>query len=645
MNISFKNILIIGASVIFPFLKGNAQLSEGGLPASFRYKEHFTTKRTDTYRTFTSPFTIEQLKAADLADQEEGAPVRIATLLPALLSPKNSGEWITLPGGELIWRLHIECKGARAIMLYYSSFSIPENGKLYLYNPSRTQVLGAFTHRTNPSTTYFATDFVEGDHIILEYESPMPSGDPEIPDIQIEEIGFGYHDMLTRKEEAVQVSGSCNVNINCEEGALWQTEKKGICKLQMRIGTGTYLCSGSLINNTANDLTPYILTATHCLNNGRKTATDEELAQWLFIFNYEKSDCSNTSPEKSTFSVTGCKNIAAIPLEEGSDGLLLLLTQPPLTEEIYYNGWDRRNAPANAGVCIHHPKGDVKKISTFTSGATHFTWQTSSETGARNAHWNATFSATPNGYGVTEGGSSGSPLFNENKLIVGTLTGGDSDCSYPAGHNVFGKLYYHWDQYNVASNRRMDIYLDPLRTGTTTLQGRYFSENILAPLHLIAVTSPRQADLQWEKPAYYETPLQYNIYRNNIKIGSTETCSYSDSPNEGQNIYYVTALYRGNRESTASLPVSVSGTKISFTDRDYQVYPNPVSRGEHFYIRKPDIENGPITVSVTDNAGKLILQQELKEKVTAIPMNNAGSYIIQIKNNRKQTYEFKIMVR
>lgn len=623
-----------------------AQLSEGGTPASFNYPETLRSGSPESVQIFSSPFSIRQLREADIEEEEEGAPIRIATLLPADLSPDNSGEWLTLPGGEKIWRLRIKVPEATALTLYYRSFSIPPGGKLFIYNSAKTQILGAYTYQTNPSTAYFATEFVAGEETILEYEAPEKSGVPVTPDIQIEEIGYGYRDFLVPQLTSVQASGSCNVNVNCEEGNLWESEKKGICKLQMRIGTGTYLCSGSLINNTAGDLKPYILTAAHCLNNGKKTATDQELAQWIFIFNYEKSGCSNSSDAKEHFSVTGCKNIAAIPLNQGSDGLLLLLTQSfSSPEKIYYNGWDRRNTPASSGVGIHHPGGDVKKISTFTSPAVHFTWITSSESGAPNAHWDVLFSATPNGYGITEGGSSGSPLFNQQNLIVGTLTGGNSDCTYPGGHNVYGKLYSHWDQYAVASTRRMDIYLDPLQTGATTWPGCYFSEKILAPLHLIAVPSAEKADLQWEKPAYYETPVQYRIYRNDIKIGTTEECAYSDFPEKGQNTYYITAVYTGGRESVPSLPVSVSGIRTAAVAQKYQCYPNPVDAGKYVYIKAPGSLPEPVRISVTDPSGKLILQQQSKERLTPLLLTAAGTYIIRLENSAMKSQEFKIIVR
>ena len=151
--------------------------------------------------------------------------------------------------------------------------------------------------------------------------------------------------------------------------------------------------------------------------------------------------------------MVGCTRKASTPVENGSDGLLLLLNDEiPDDYNVFFNGWDRSNMLSLSGVGIHHPSGDYMKISTYGNYPTEsITWRNSDvgKTGATNAHWNATFDATLNGHGVTEGGSSGSPLFNSKGLIIGTLSGGSSSCELPEGLNLYGKLYYHWNKYSA----------------------------------------------------------------------------------------------------------------------------------------------------------------------------------------------------
>ncbi|MDO4756760.1 MAG: protease, partial [Parabacteroides sp.] len=218
---------------------------------------------------------------------------------------------------------------------------------------------------------------------------------------------------------------------------------------------------------------------------------------------------------------------------------------------VYYNGWDRSDKAATFGVGIHHPSGDYMKISTFKKTATSHTWSSDNNVfGAIKAHWNVTFSATANGHGVTEGGSSGSPLFNQNKLIVGTLSGGNSTCKYPEGTNYYGKLYYHWDKYSKSDTARMDIYLDPIKSGVTQLAGRYASAPKAAPTNLNLTYKNQEVQLTWKAPDSEEKPVKYAVYRNNTFMDYSTTTSYSDQkPETGSQLYGVSAIYADEKES------------------------------------------------------------------------------------------------
>ena len=331
-------------------------------------------------------------------------------------------------------------------MLSFRDFYIPENGKLFIYSSDKTHLIGAFTHHTNPPTKEYATEFLAGDKIILEYEAGISEN--EHPRIAIDAVGYGYnhlHVSRTMADTGPGTSGSCMVNINCEEGEAWQTEKNGVCQMTLPIGNYIYICSGALVNNTAEDLKPYILSAFHCIDLDIPV-TEKNLNKYTFYFHFEHTGCENNSSIASYRTITGCKKIAGIPLDGGSDGLLLLLNQTiPEHYNAYYNGWDRSNTAAQSGVGIHHPSGDYMKISTFNKVARTSTWYgIDNIKGAPNAHWNVVFEQTANGHAVTEGGSSGSPLFNQNKQIVGTLSGGSSSCEKPNGANTYGKLYRNY---------------------------------------------------------------------------------------------------------------------------------------------------------------------------------------------------------
>ena len=547
-------LFLLVTGIVLPG-SAHAQISEGGTPTSFKYQN---TLKSDL-PTVQIPinFSVEDLKTVDRWQVSQGAPLKVGVLLPTDLTIDNAGSWNTLPDGKRVWRLQVQAKDAIALMLSFRDFYIPENGKLFIYSSDKTHLIGAFTHHTNPPTKEYATEFLAGDKIILEYEAGISEN--EHPRIAIDAVGYGYnhlHVSRTMADTGPGTSGSCMVNINCEEGEAWQTEKNGVCQMTLPIGNYIYICSGALVNNTAEDLKPYILSAFHCIDLDIPV-TEKNLNKYTFYFHFEHTGCENNSSIASYRTITGCKKIAGIPLDGGSDGLLLLLNQTiPEHYNAYYNGWDRSNTAAQSGVGIHHPSGDYMKISTFNKVARTSTWYgIDNIKGAPNAHWNVVFEQTANGHAVTEGGSSGSPLFNQNKQIVGTLSGGSSSCEKPNGANTYGKLYYHWDQYpNKDNTSRMDIYLDPNHTGKTQLAGRYATAPKAMSTDLTSVYQNGEVLLKWKAPvSASEKPEQYNVYRNNILIGRTFSTSYIDKePETGIQSYSVSASYTDNKESAVA---------------------------------------------------------------------------------------------
>ncbi len=146
------------------------------------------------------------------------------------------------------------------------------------------------------------------------------------------------------------------------------------------------------------------------------------------------------------------------------------MLNPPVN--MYFSGWDRTTTPPQGGAGIHHPAGDVKKIATHAvvprNGSTVRT------NGPQANFWQIQWSATANGFSVTEGGSSGSPLFTNAGLIIGQLFGGDTiNCYDPANDpGVYGKLSVSWNS-STDSRRRLSNWLDPTGTNAQSLAGRY----------------------------------------------------------------------------------------------------------------------------------------------------------------------------
>ncbi|MFH1320024.1 MAG: PKD domain-containing protein [Bacteroidota bacterium] len=482
-----SNVSAIVLAVVFFFgliLNSNAQPSKGGIPPSFSKEEAKAISKKPlhlkgiikNYQSIPDNYQVVSLQQpnitkANLGDGRDGGPLQVGISVPVNLSIDNSGTWTDLPDGSRIWRLKLECKDALALGVYYDNFWLPVGGKLFLYNEYKTQVIGAFTYLNNPVSGLFATELIQGETVTLEYyEPPKPLGKAII---SISGISYTYRDVgfLEKYNSYIpkdfgDSDAACEVNINCSpEGDTWQDEKKGVARIFLRIGVSYYWCSGSLVNNVREDLTPYFLSAFHC-GDGASAA---DFNVWIFYFNYEAPGCPNPGSEPSSNTITGCTLRSEGDQSGGTDFLLVELNVFPSFTP-YYNGWDNTNSASPSGVSIHHPAGDIQKISTYTGSLFTSTWTG----GMANGWWGVPgWTATANGQGVSEGGSSGSPIFNNNSRIVGTLTGGGSTCASPGSSDYYGKFYCHWDLNGGTAADQLKPWLDPDNAGVNTLNGTY----------------------------------------------------------------------------------------------------------------------------------------------------------------------------
>jgi PKD repeat protein len=405
---------------------------------------------------------------------KEGISYKIGVTIPVSLNIFNSGTWTKFPDGTRVWRLQITSPEAKALSVYYSAFYLPEGSRLFIYNAAKTHVTQSYGFENNPASGLFATPVTVGNSTILEYFEP--AGVKGTPIIDIDKVGFicrAEHTFGPRNASDNGASdASCEVNVNCSEGANFQNQKRAVVKLYITEAGQLGICSGSILNNTNQDCTQYLLTAQHC--GGAINASD--LAQMIVYFNFESSNCSNvTNSVANTLdnqTLTGVTRVASsgtITDVQKSDFLLLKITPAiPASYNVYYLGWNKASTAPSSGVGIHHPAGDIKKISTYTSTPTSSSW---SGTPA-NTHWQLSWAATTNGHGVTEGGSSGSPLFDSNGRVVGDLSGGSSYCTAPNAPDLYGKFVYSWDQCGTANTSRLKPWLDPAGTNPTTLDGK-----------------------------------------------------------------------------------------------------------------------------------------------------------------------------
>lgn len=423
----------------------------------------------------------------DIERDKNGEFYRIAIGTEVNITPQNSGIWSTETNGDRVWRLKVKYPGAEALNFLFSKFRLYGNSTIDVYDENGKRLHPTYTAKNVLDHGQQNLSLCAGDYMMLELVEP--AGTPPSV-LEMENIFYCYRGTGYQKvtEKDFGDSESCQVNVNCSpEGNNWQNQKRGVARIlvYMSASSGGW-CTGSLVNNLRQDCTPYFLTAYHCGGDVSQTWMN----YWNFYFNYESSGCSNPGSEGTLANrvITGCVKIADSNDggENSSDLLLLHLgsvananntinTLKSANFNAYWNGWDANNAATTGGVGIHHPAGDIKKISTFTG-----TTITSGFNSTNPTHWRVTWSTTANGFGVTEGGSSGSPLFNNSHgRIIGTLTGGLSACTTggagpgtgPTQGDVYGKMSYHWTSNGATDARRLKPWLDPENTGILTLDG------------------------------------------------------------------------------------------------------------------------------------------------------------------------------
>lgn len=394
-------------------------------------------------------------KIKELKKQQKDSLDIIGFNIEADLDIKKAGDWNKVNDTLNIWSLQIEAESAPFLLLVFDEFKIPDGNELYIYNPSKTILMGPFTSKNNPDGGSYATDMIEDNELILEYHQ---NNNENSVDLYISRIVYGVtsETLDTLSTLKSTTDGSCLIDVNCSEGDGWDNQKNGTCHI-LKLGdsgspetSGSHWASASLLNNTNNDNTPYIFTAWH---NTQGTGSDISL--WIFRFKYWNTDCGS-NVNTSTISYCGGQVLE----EWENDGtnndvaLIQMYETPDAADELFYCGWNRSTSTPSSSVLLSHPQGGsfLMKIAKSNSISSLGRWWLSS--------WYI---------GGATSGSSGGPLFDENKRVIGAHHGRvSSDCDADA---YAGKLSYSW---NNAGNggEKISKWLDPDNTGVTTLEGK-----------------------------------------------------------------------------------------------------------------------------------------------------------------------------
>ena len=330
--------------------------------------------------------------------------------------------------------------------------AMPRSGQLLIHSGDLRVVVRPFDASDNNAANELWTPVVNGAELVAELL--VRTADVPSVSLRLTHVGSGYR-FFGAGDSALSTtplgSGSCNVDVVCPLGNAWRNEIPAIAAYSTG---GTVFCTGFMVNNTAQDARNYFMTAYHC---GIRSSNAASL---VVYWNYENTVCAGPDDGALTRFNTGAVLRAGYATSDFT--LVELNAAPNPAHGVRYAGWNRGQSDATAAVGIHHPSGDPKKIS-FENHSTQTTSYSGTSSPGDGTHVRVVDWDT----GTTEPGSSGSPLFDQDHLVVGQLHGGWAAC----GNNEsdwYGWLQRSWDGGGSAETRLMD-WLDPGATGAVTL--------------------------------------------------------------------------------------------------------------------------------------------------------------------------------
>jgi lysyl endopeptidase len=421
------------------------------------------------------PMEIEA--ARELNRRSNSKPLHFALERPVNLTPESHGSW-SREGNLNVWRVHVLSPGAFSLGLVFGKFELLPGVKLFVYDPAMQEVKGAYTSANNKASGILPVGHLPGVEVLIEMQ--VPEAMTSYGELELQSLSHAFLNTGFKSTRANCPAGdfgcsqACEIDINCVEGDGWERVRPSV----VRINTPTLWCTGVLVNNTAYDSIPYIITAEHCLN----TQYYADLS--VFQFNYESAECFGEDGPLD-MSIAGADYLTH---GDSLDFSLIRLSEiPPASFGAYYAGWDRSTFQTTATATIHHPFGDVKKIS-HDADIPSIPAQPGDVpyNGLEDYHYFSYWWVRNWEVGSTEGGSSGGPLFNQARRVIGTLSGGNAACGdsidydaendrviynpAPNYDDYFTRFGMAWD-YEEEKGNALKSWLDPENLDPMTLGG------------------------------------------------------------------------------------------------------------------------------------------------------------------------------
>lgn len=361
-------------------------------------------------QTVLEPLKLEQLLAEDAAAalRSPNKILRAGVGRPVVIGA-DSGNWYDVPTGR-VFMAEIVSPDAFGLRVQFTQVALPKDAELAVTQVGHDEIAERIEWiEADPKLRgETVSGVVPGERVRIEYFAPrggLQNGDYSLP-FRVTGVQHFYRDPLTGEPWETQGAGSCNNDVACHPA--WTTASKAVGRVTFVKNGSSYLCSGQLVNSQSSDLTPYWLTANHCLSTQAAASTAQ------FFWRYQTPSCNGTPPRLVGVETS---NGATLLSTGAASDYTLLMVEGGLPTGLTWVGWTSAAiADGTGSASIHHPSGDFKRIS-FGSKAANATC------GGRQ-HVRVAWTDGP-----TEGGSSGAGVFRaDTQQLYGQLHCGRSAC-------------------------------------------------------------------------------------------------------------------------------------------------------------------------------------------------------------------------
>lgn len=438
---------------------------------------------------------LEQLRQEDSTPMHQRLRIGLSRAFdkPVVVNNQTvpSSAWRALPNGWRTYSVQFIAQGAMGMRVHVESATLPSGARLVVYDPQQPeQAHSPITQEDFGQESEVWTEPILAENSVLECELP-PDADPASVAFTVGELTHHYRSAPAYAQPRGE---SCEKDATCYPQ--WAQQEAAVARIDFIDAGSEYLCSGCLLNHlNTNVVADYFLTANHCINNQKAAATI------FFYWLYQTTVCNdpNTAPNLSCTNTPFTIGANLLAHSANNDFSFLQLQQAP-PAGVYYAGWTTELPSTNEMVTVlHHPGqppfncGDTPTDYTRISfgnlvGTANLGAVAGTGSGTQNNIWEVQWYS-----GITEDGSSGSPLFDTNQMVIGQLYGGTSDCTNQSGEDIFGRFDITYP--NIEKWLGQAAFLDGTTNGSSysglspgTYEGLFYDTNGVAPVSSGSIT-------------------------------------------------------------------------------------------------------------------------------------------------------------